>query len=75
LVPALEALLADGLAQGMLRDAAIAQSDAQAASWIALRENASEAQKREGVSLKHDISVPIGAVPTFLAEAERRLRA
>ncbi|MCG3185575.1 MAG: putative FAD-linked oxidoreductase [Rhodocyclaceae bacterium] len=75
LVPALEGLLADGLAQGVLRDAAIAQSDAQAASWIALRENASEAQKREGVSLKHDISVPIGAVPIFLAEAERRLRA
>ena len=34
-----------------------------------LRENISEAQKREGASIKHDISVPVGAMPDFVARA------
>ncbi len=32
----------------------------------------SEVQKREGGSIKHDVSVPVASVPAFLAEADRR---
>jgi FAD/FMN-containing dehydrogenase len=50
-------------------DAVVAASQAQAASLWALRENISEAQKREGASIKHDIAVPVASVPAFLARA------
>jgi FAD/FMN-containing dehydrogenase len=40
-----------------------------------LRENISEAQKREGISVKHDISLPLGAIPGFLADAGPALAA
>ncbi|MDE3176613.1 MAG: FAD-binding oxidoreductase [Pseudomonadota bacterium] len=54
---------------GLIDDAALAASGEQRAAFWALRENISEVQKFEGGSIKHDISVPIGAVPAFLAEA------
>ena len=50
-------------------DAALAASEAQRAALWSLRENMSEAQRREGASIKHDISVPVSAVPAFLEEA------
>ena len=50
-------------------DAAIATSEAQRAALWALRENMSEAQKREGASIKHDVSVPVSAIPEFLTKA------
>jgi FAD/FMN-containing dehydrogenase len=53
----------------IVTDAVIALSDAQRAAFWALRETMSEAQKREGASIKHDISVPVGAIPDFLAKA------
>ena len=37
-----------------------------------LRESISEAQKREGASIKHDISVPVAAIPAFLPKPRRR---
>src|SRR5690606_17287513 len=56
-------------------DATLAGSLAQGAELWALRENISEAQKIEGFSIKHDISVPVSRIPGFLAEAGRALRA
>ena len=41
----------------------------------ALRENISEAQRREGPNIKHDISLPVSAIPAFLPRAEAALRA
>jgi FAD/FMN-containing dehydrogenase len=41
----------------------------------ALRENANEAQKREGLSLKYDISVPVSRIAEFIARADAALRA
>ena len=52
----------------IVEDATIAQSEEQAARLWALRENISEAQRREGPNIKHDISVPISAIPAFIAE-------
>jgi FAD/FMN-containing dehydrogenase len=54
-------------------DAVIAQSETQAAKLWALRENISEAQKIEGVSIKHDVAVPVSAIPAFLAQADAAL--
>ena len=51
------------------KEAAIAASEAQRAALWALRENMSEAQKREGASIKHDVSVPVSAIPAFLIRA------
>jgi FAD/FMN-containing dehydrogenase len=69
----LEAWLADRLEDGQVSDAVIAQSDAQAAKLWALRENISEAQKIEGVSIKHDIAVPVSRIPEFLSRADAAL--
>ncbi len=54
---------------GLIEDAALAASGDQRAAFWALRENISDVQKFEGGSIKHDVSVPLGAVPAFLAEA------
>ncbi|MDD3352745.1 FAD-binding oxidoreductase [Zoogloea sp.] len=65
----LEAELAAALADGQVADGTVAASQTQAAALWSLRENISEAQKREGVSIKHDISVPVSAIPEFLDRA------
>lgn len=58
---------------GEVLDAVIAQSETQAKQLWRLRENISEAQKIEGISIKHDISVPVSAIPNFLAQADIQL--
>jgi FAD/FMN-containing dehydrogenase len=71
----LEAEVAHAMKEGWVRDAAVAGSLAQIGALWRLRENISEAQKIEGFSIKHDISVPVSRIPIFLAEAEIALRA
>jgi D-lactate dehydrogenase (cytochrome) len=65
----LEAILGQGLEDGIVDDAAIAASLAQRQAFWKLRDEMSWAQKPEGGSIKHDISVPVAAVPDFIAEA------
>jgi FAD/FMN-containing dehydrogenase len=72
---ALEAVLAAALAAGEASDAALARSEAQAQALWALRENISEAQKIEGISIKHDIAVPVSCLPDFIARADAALAA
>ena len=57
------------LESGVVADGALAASLAQSEAFWRLRESMSEAQKREGGSIKHDISVPVSRVPDFLAQA------
>jgi FAD/FMN-containing dehydrogenase len=64
-----EALLAAAFEKDLIADAVLAGSAAQARDLWKLRESASEAQKHEGGSIKHDISVPVSHLPAFLAEA------
>ncbi len=66
---ALEAVLEQALADGLVEDAAIAESDAQRAAIWRLREEHSEAQKREGASVKNDVSVPVSKVPELIRRA------
>jgi FAD/FMN-containing dehydrogenase len=67
---AMEQVLAQFMEQGAVVDATIAASEAQAAALWALRENVSEAQRIEGISIKHDIAVPVSAVPEFIRRAD-----
>ena len=71
----MEAILADAMAAGLVVDGAIAASAAQAADFWRLRETIPEAQKREGVSIKHDVSVPVACVGAFLADAAAQVAA
>jgi FAD/FMN-containing dehydrogenase len=65
----LETLLADAMAQHIVLDGVIAQSTAQAGELWKLREEISDIQKHEGGSIKHDVSVPVHEIPTFIKEA------
>ena len=70
---ALEAFLAEALESGTISDAVLAQSGEQARRLWALRENIGEAQKIEGLSVKHDVSVPISRIPEFIERAGQAL--
>jgi FAD/FMN-containing dehydrogenase len=71
----MERFLASGLEDGLIRDAAVAQTDAQAKALWAIRENQSPAQKPEGATWKHDISVPVSQVAAFLTQATAAMHA
>jgi len=65
----MEDILAQGLQRGFVADATIADSLEQAKAFWRIREMFSEVQRHAGGSIKHDVSVPVAAVPAFLAEA------
>ncbi len=69
------ALLAAGAEKGIVEDAAVAASQAQRDAFWKLRELMPEVQRLEGGSIKHDVSVPVADVPSFIAEAERAVAA
>jgi FAD/FMN-containing dehydrogenase len=58
--------LEDAAAAGTLRDAMLAASIAQSQAMWKLRESVPEAQRRQGASIKHDVSVPVSAIPTLI---------
>ncbi|AMW33888.1 FAD-binding oxidoreductase [Haematospirillum jordaniae] len=64
-----ERFLEEAFEQALIGDAVIAESGRQDAAFWRMREGLPEAQKHEGASVKHDISVPIGSVPEFLERA------
>ncbi|MFG6035328.1 FAD-binding oxidoreductase [Brucella abortus] len=65
----LETTLTEAFENDLIQDAAIAESVAQAQSFWKMREEMSWAQKPEGGSIKHDISVPVASIPAFIHEA------
>ena len=73
----LEEIVQSALSEsGLVSDAVIAANQTQQAALWKLRESMSEAQKKEGASLKHDIAVPVASIPDFIAKAtEAVLRA
>ena len=54
-------------------DGVIATSKSQSEALWRLREAIPEAQRREGISFKHDISVPVSRVPEFIDKAQKSL--
>ena len=65
----LEETLETAMERGLVNDAAVAESLEHRRAFWHLRETLPECQKLEGGSIKHDISVPVAAVPDFLDEA------
>ncbi|MBE9605390.1 FAD-binding oxidoreductase [Acetobacteraceae bacterium H6797] len=70
---ALEALLGEGLEKGLIEDAILASSEAQAESLWRIRHSVSEAGKKEGYVVSHDSAVPLAAVADFVTRAEERI--
>jgi D-lactate dehydrogenase (cytochrome) len=64
-----DALLETAFEAGIVSDAVVAESHEQAKKLWRIRESLPEAQKHEGGSIKHDVSVPVSEVPRFIAEA------
>ena len=71
----LEEILAEGLERRLIADAAIADNLEQSQAFWRLREMFGEVQRHEGGSIKHDISVPVAAVPAFIAHANAAVTA
>jgi FAD/FMN-containing dehydrogenase len=71
----LEGALAAGMERGLIGDAAIADTMEHRRAFWHLRDMLPEAQKGEGGSIKHDVSVPVAAVPAFLREADAAVAA
>ncbi|MGI4731749.1 MAG: FAD-binding oxidoreductase [Janthinobacterium lividum] len=61
--------LAPSLADGLVEDAAVAASEAQAEAFWRLRDSISDAERATGPAVQHDISVPVEAMPRFMVEA------
>jgi FAD/FMN-containing dehydrogenase len=66
---ALSQLLEEAMGQGLVGDAAIAANEAQAEAFWKLRDSISEAERAEGQTLAHDVSVAVSAMPRFITEA------
>ncbi|MEQ8734417.1 MAG: FAD-binding oxidoreductase [Rhodospirillaceae bacterium] len=64
---AFEGFLEAAFEDGIIVDAVIAESQAQAENLWRMRESLPEAQKHEGGSIKHDVSVPVSRVPEFIS--------
>ncbi len=71
---ALQAALTEAAERGLVLDAAVAASEAQAEALWALRENIPEAQVREGTQIKHDVSVPISRIAEYIAITDAELQ-
>jgi FAD/FMN-containing dehydrogenase len=66
---ALSAALEGALELGLAADAAIASSESQAEAFWRLRDSISEAERQDGPAAKHDISVEVAAMPSFMTAA------
>jgi len=64
----MEAALGEAMEAGLLADAVIAHSEAQRQMFWRIRETIPEAQRHEGASIKHDVSVMISRLPGFIEE-------
>jgi len=69
-----ERLLGDALEAGIVADAVVAESLAQSRALWHLRESIPLAQAEEGLNVKHDISLPVSAIPAFVAATDAALQ-
>ena len=68
-----EAILVAGMEEGEILDGVLAESSRQRRELWRLRESIPEAEKHQGGSVKHDVSVTIDRIPGFLEDAPSRL--
>ncbi|MBN8815519.1 MAG: FAD-binding oxidoreductase [Sphingomonas sp.] len=72
---ALESLMQEALTAGLAQDAVVAANEAQAEAFWRLRDSISEAERAEGPTMAHDISVPVDAMPSFMESASVQVEA
>jgi len=65
----LEGILSEGQQKGLVLDATIADSLEQSKAFWRIREMFGEVQRHIGASIKHDVSVPVAAIPAFIEQA------
>lgn len=65
----LEAMLASAMDRKLIADAVVSQSEAQAEAFWRIRDSISEAERAEGPTLAHDVSVPVDDMPRFMTDA------
>ncbi len=70
-----EAIFGEGVASGCVEDGVQARSLDQANAFWRIRHTLSEVQKHEGGSIKHDIAVPVAAIPAFIDKANAAVTA
>ncbi|HEX6705900.1 MAG TPA: FAD-binding oxidoreductase [Albitalea sp.] len=70
-----ESLLETALEDGLITDAAIAESLEQSHAMWHLRESIPLAQAEEGLNVKHDISLPVSRIPAFVSATDAALEA
>jgi FAD/FMN-containing dehydrogenase len=66
----IEGLLGDAMQDGLIADAVIAANESQADAFWKLRDSISEAERSDGPTLAHDISVAVDAMPEFITSAK-----
>ena len=71
----LERLLGAAMQQDIISDAVLAANEAQAQAFWKLRDTISEAERAEGQTLAHDISVPVADMPAFILDAAEKVEA
>ncbi|MEO7634369.1 MAG: FAD-binding oxidoreductase [Sphingomicrobium sp.] len=71
----LQGWLGGALGDGIIADATIAANDAQAEALWKIRDSISEAERAEGQTLAHDLSVAVPAMPRFIADAKQAVEA
>ena len=70
----LETILEEAFEAGLITDAVIANSLAQANTFWQMREHITLAQAQEGANLKHDITIPLSALESFIQETDTLMR-
>jgi len=70
----LEVALAAALDAGLVTDATLAQSERERQDFWFVREHIPEAQRRDGPSIKHDISLPLDRLAEFITSTSDWLR-
>ncbi|MBS0482448.1 MAG: FAD-binding oxidoreductase [Proteobacteria bacterium] len=70
-----EAAMARAFDQGLVEDAVLSASEAQAEAFWTLRESISAAERARGPAMQHDISVPVERMPDFLVTVSREIEA
>jgi len=70
-----EAALGAAMAAGQVEDAVLAASESQAEAFWLLRDSAAPAERVKGPAMQHDISVPVEAMPDFVAAAVPEIEA
>ena len=66
-------LAATAQSDGFVTDMALAKSEAEADAWWRIRDSISEAERASGPAIQHDVSVPVDAMPHFIASNPARL--